>query len=68
MFNVSTIELSAEAAPVIQGLSDSGLLVVPSGRHVIRFLPPLNVTDAECDEALGIFARVLPAAERAVQS
>ena len=35
------IELSVPAAPYIQSLQESGILVIPSGTHVIRILPPL---------------------------
>jgi len=44
-------------------LIKAGLLVVPAGEHVIRLLPPLNVTSAECEEALRILRDVLAAAK-----
>jgi acetylornithine/N-succinyldiaminopimelate aminotransferase len=44
-------------------LIKAGLLVVPAGEQVIRLLPPLNVTAAECDEALRILRDVLAAAK-----
>jgi acetylornithine/N-succinyldiaminopimelate aminotransferase len=37
----------------------NGLLTVPAGPSVIRWLPPLNVTRAEIDEAVSIFAKTL---------
>jgi acetylornithine/N-succinyldiaminopimelate aminotransferase len=37
----------------------NGLLTVPAGPSVIRWLPPLNVSRAEIDEAVSIFARTL---------
>jgi acetylornithine aminotransferase/acetylornithine/N-succinyldiaminopimelate aminotransferase len=40
-------------------LIEHGLLVVPAGENVIRLLPPLNVSTAECDEAVGILRDVL---------
>lgn len=40
-------------------LLKAGLLVVPAGEQTIRLLPPLNVTAAECDEALQILRTVL---------
>ena len=36
-----------------------GLLTVAAGPHVVRWLPPLNVTRDEVQTALGIFHRVL---------
>ncbi|MCF7733540.1 MAG: aspartate aminotransferase family protein [Akkermansiaceae bacterium] len=42
-------------------LLEAGLLAPPAGPHAIRLLPPLNVSDAEVDEALAILRRVLSA-------
>jgi acetylornithine/N-succinyldiaminopimelate aminotransferase len=69
------IELDAEAAaghPFFQGgadrapslrlvdrLQDAGLLTVPSGTHILRWLPPLNVTADEIARAADIFDRTL---------
>ncbi len=39
-------------------LMDHGLLTVPAGPDVVRWLPPLNVTKAEIDEANTILRRV----------
>ena len=38
---------------------EAGLLVPPAGPHTIRLLPPLNVSDAEIDEALELLRGVL---------
>jgi len=35
-------------------LMDAGLLVIPAGERTIRFLPPLNVTPQEIDDAIAI--------------
>ncbi len=40
-------------------LMQNGLLVVAAGPDVVRWLPPLNVTDAEVDEALDLMRQVL---------
>lgn len=47
--------------PLIEKLADAGLLVLTCGSHhnIIRWIPPLDVTSAEIQEALGIFERVL---------
>ncbi|QPH52663.1 aspartate aminotransferase family protein [Pontivivens ytuae] len=37
---------------VVNAGYDAGVLVIPGGDNVIRILPPLNLTDAEVDEAL----------------
>jgi predicted acetylornithine/succinylornithine family transaminase len=47
------------ALEVVNRAMAAGLLVIPSGERVIRFLPPLNVDSAEIDEAVQKFAAVL---------
>ena len=47
------------ALEVVNRAMAAGLLVIPSGERVIRFLPPLNVDSAEIDEAIQKFAAVL---------
>ena len=44
---------------VIDALHEAGLLTVPAGADVVRWLPPLVVDDAQVDEALSIMAAVL---------
>jgi len=64
------IELGAEFAPlgvngktpanvVVVAAIENGLLTVPAGPSVIRWLPPLIVTRTEIDEAVSIFAETL---------
>ena len=48
-----------EVAPIITKLDEAGLLTVAAGPHVIRLLPPLNVSKAEIDEALTILQQVI---------
>jgi 4-aminobutyrate aminotransferase len=47
--------------PLIEKLADAGLLLLTCGAHhnIIRWIPPLDVTSDEIQEALGIFERVL---------
>lgn len=40
-------------------LIDDGLLVVPAGPKVVRWLPPMNLTEAQATEALQIFHHTL---------
>jgi acetylornithine aminotransferase/acetylornithine/N-succinyldiaminopimelate aminotransferase len=40
-------------------LHEAGLLTIPSGQNALRWLPPLNVTRTEIDEAVAILSRVL---------
>jgi acetylornithine/succinyldiaminopimelate/putrescine aminotransferase len=46
------MEFNVEARPVVAKLAERGLLGIPAGAHVVRFLPPLNITRAEADEAI----------------
>ncbi len=48
-----------EVAPFIARARELGLLLLPAGPNVLRLLPPLNVSEAEIDEALDILNRVL---------
>jgi acetylornithine/N-succinyldiaminopimelate aminotransferase len=47
------------ALTVVHRLMELGLLVPPAGPETIRLLPPLNVTDTEVDEALGLVHQAL---------
>jgi acetylornithine/N-succinyldiaminopimelate aminotransferase len=44
---------------VVSLLMDAGLLTVPAGAAVVRFLPPLVVTRGDADRALALFRRIL---------
>jgi acetylornithine/succinyldiaminopimelate/putrescine aminotransferase len=44
---------------LVDALHQEGLLTVPSGAQAVRWLPPLNVSRAEIDEAAAIVGRVL---------
>lgn len=60
---INGIELSATAtftaADVVKAAIAAGLLLVPAGPQVVRFVPPLIVTAAEVDQALEILDQVL---------
>lgn len=44
---------------VVNRAREAGLLTVPAGEGVVRWLPPLNVSTGEVDEALALFEGVL---------
>ncbi|MDF1824572.1 MAG: acetylornithine/succinylornithine family transaminase [Verrucomicrobiales bacterium] len=44
---------------VVNAAIEVGMLTVPAGEFVVRWLPRLDVPDAEVDEALGLFKNVL---------
>jgi len=50
---------NAKPADVNQKLVEAGLLCLTAGTDVIRFLPPLVATEADFDEGLAIFEKVL---------
>ena len=56
---IPTPDGKTAALVVVTQLMEHGLLVPPAGPNIIRLLPPLNVTEAEIDEALGILHAVL---------
>lgn len=51
------IELHEEHKPWIKKISMAGMLVVPTGTHVLRLLPPLVIQQKEADEALQILKK-----------
>ena len=55
------LELTADAAPVVDAALKQGLLVNRTAERVVRMLPPLTVTEAEIDEAVAILSAVLEA-------
>jgi len=53
------LELRVDATPVVDGARHAGLLVNRTAETVVRMLPPLTVTAAEIEEAVGILDGVL---------
>lgn len=60
---INGLELSADtqltAAEVVKAAIDEGLLLVPAGPKVVRFVPPLIVTEAEIKTALQAVEKAL---------
>ena len=48
------LELNVPAKPVVAELMRRGLITIPTGEHVVRFLPPLTVKDEEIERAAEI--------------
>lgn len=55
------IELNEEAGPFIAKAREQQLLILTAGTHVIRLLPPLNVTDEEIEKAATVIIEMLTA-------
>ncbi len=53
------VQVHQEPKAVVQAAFDLGLLVVPSADRVIRILPPLDVTEADLEQAVELFGRAL---------
>ncbi|MFV9510556.1 aspartate aminotransferase family protein [Tepidibacillus sp. LV47] len=51
------IEWEIPVADLIQIAKDQGLLLLTAGPHVLRLLPPLNVSQEEIDQAVAILKR-----------
>ncbi|HNZ26424.1 MAG TPA: aspartate aminotransferase family protein [Spirochaetota bacterium] len=50
---MNCIEVNMDCRVIIQQLIENGVLTVPSGTRVIRFLPPLIIKKEEIDFAIG---------------
>ena len=46
------MELEGAAGPVAAKLREAGLLCIPTGTSVLRFVPPLTVSETEVDKAV----------------
>lgn len=56
------LQLDGQHAPALVGLlHERGLLTAPAGKDVLRLAPPLIVSEAEIDEALGLIDGALAA-------
>ena len=50
---------SVKASDICSRACEKGLLIITAGGNVLRFVPPLVVTEGEIDEACGILEEVL---------
>jgi acetylornithine/LysW-gamma-L-lysine aminotransferase len=50
------VELKKAATPVIRAMQEHGVLVLPAGGTVIRFLPSILIEDAQLDEGIEVLA------------
>ncbi len=61
-------QLDQPSRPVVQSCIDAGLLVTAAGGNVVRFSPPLNITEADVDEALTRFSQAMDRHTRALEA
>jgi acetylornithine/LysW-gamma-L-lysine aminotransferase len=53
------IELKTKVAPFLRGLQQEGVLALPAGLNVLRFLPPAVITREQIDTVIEKTAKVL---------
>ena len=53
------LEVKGSAKDVVNDVRGMGLLCCAAGEHVVRFLPPLNVSDGELEEAMDMLGDTL---------
>jgi LysW-gamma-L-lysine/LysW-L-ornithine aminotransferase len=53
------VEFKTRVTPILKGLQDRGVLALPAGSLIIRFLPPLVITDAQVDEVVAALGETL---------
>jgi len=53
------VELTIEGADIVKGCMDRGLLINCTGGNVLRFVPPLIITEKDVDVAIDVLGEVL---------
>jgi LysW-gamma-L-lysine/LysW-L-ornithine aminotransferase len=53
------VELKKPATPVIRAMQERGVLVLPAGGTVIRFLPSILIEDAQLDVGIDVLAQTI---------
>lgn len=56
---VEITDAAIPAGQVVQAAMDQGLLLVAAGPNVVRFVPPLIITEAEMKDALTMFEKAV---------
>ena len=52
------VEVRRKAAPYLRALAERGVLALPAGLNVVRFLPPLTLTHEEADRIIAAWAEI----------
>ncbi len=53
------IDISIEGSPIVNACMDKGLLMNCTGGSVLRFVPPLTITEKDVDAAVAILGEVI---------
>jgi acetylornithine/succinyldiaminopimelate/putrescine aminotransferase len=56
------VELKKPATPVIKAMQEGGVLALPGGGTVIRFLPSILIDEGQLDEGISAFESAVRAA------
>jgi acetylornithine/succinyldiaminopimelate/putrescine aminotransferase len=56
------VELKKPVTPVIKAMQERGVLTMPAGGTVIRFLPSILVEESELDEGIAVLAESIKSA------
>jgi acetylornithine/succinyldiaminopimelate/putrescine aminotransferase len=53
------VQMSIPVRPILDMCMQEGLILANAGPEILRFVPPLTITESEIDEAITILTRVL---------
>jgi len=53
------VEFKTRVTPILKGLQDRGVLALPAGSLIIRFLPPLVITNEQIDQTIAALGETL---------
>lgn len=53
------VEMSEDAAPIVNGCLSKGLLIISAGEKILRFVPALTISKADVDEAMRVLESVM---------
>jgi acetylornithine/LysW-gamma-L-lysine aminotransferase len=56
---MQAVELKKPVTPVIKAMQEAGVLVLPAGGTVIRFLPSILIHDDQLDEGIDALAEAV---------
>ncbi|MCD8329776.1 MAG: aspartate aminotransferase family protein [Lachnospiraceae bacterium] len=56
---IQGLEFSVPVAPIIQEARDNGLILINAGTNILRFVPPLIITEEHVDEMMKILTPII---------
>ncbi|RDW82394.1 putative acetylornithine aminotransferase-1 [Coleophoma cylindrospora] len=58
------LQLNQDPSPIITAARERGLLIITAGTNTLRFVPSLNITEAEIEEGINILSEAISAATK----